>query len=82
MEVDGMIVFFNEAECNLDMEEPDDLEVKPARKPKTKGKREEDIKGLDIIRVDHYMTDDELVSEFGENSWKQLLEHIKKAKRS
>ena len=34
MEVDGMIVFFNEAEaeCNLDMEEPDDLEIKPARK--------------------------------------------------
>lgn len=80
MEVDGMIVFFNEAEaeCNLDMEEPDDLEVKPTRKPKTKGKREEDIKGLDTIRVDHYMTDDELISEFGENGWKQLPDAISK----
>ena len=80
MEVDGMIVFFNEAEaeCNLDMEEPDDLEVKPTRKQKTKGKREEDIKGLDTIRVDHYMTDDELISEFGENGWKQMPDAISK----
>ena len=80
MEVDGMIVFFNEAEaeCNLDMAEPDDLEIKPARKPKTKGKREEDIKELDTIRIDHYMTDDELISEFGENGWKQLPDAISK----
>lgn len=80
IEVDGNIVFFNEAEaeCNLDMEEPDDLEVKPTRKARTKGKREEDIKGLDTVRIDHYMTDDELISEFGENGWKQLPDAISK----
>ena len=71
MEVDGVIVFFNEAEaeCNLDMEEPDDLEIKHTRKPKTKGKCEQDIKGLDTIRIDHYMTEEELISEFGVNGW-------------
>ena len=80
MEVDGVIVFFNEAEaeCNLDMEEPDDLEIKHTRKPKTKGKREQDIKGLDIIRIDHYMTEEELISEFGVNGWKQLPDTISK----
>lgn len=41
MEVDGTIVFFNEAEAisDLDAEEPDTLENKPARKPKTVGKK-------------------------------------------
>ena len=41
MEVDGTIVFFNEAEAvsDLDAEEPDTLESKPARKPKSVGKK-------------------------------------------
>lgn len=78
MEVDGNIVFFNEAEaeCNLDLEEPEDLEVKPARGIKSKGKREQDMSGLPVIRIDHYMTEDELASEFGENGWKQLPDAI------
>lgn len=78
MEVDGNIVFFNEAEaeCNLDLEEPEDLEVKPARGIKTKGKREQDMSGLPVIRIDHYMTEDELTSEFGKNGWKQLPDAI------
>ena len=48
MEVDGTIVFFNEAEAvsDLDAEEPDTLESKPVRKPKTVGKKDADIKGL------------------------------------
>ena len=47
----------------------DDLEIKHTRKPKTKGKCEQDIKGLDTIRIDHYMTEEELISEFGVNGW-------------
>lgn len=41
MEVDGTIVFFNEAAAvsDLDAEEPDTLESKLARKPKTVGKK-------------------------------------------
>ena len=41
MEVDGTIVFFNEAEavCDLDAPEPDDLELKAPKKKKQPGKK-------------------------------------------
>lgn len=80
MEVDGTIVFFNEAEAisDLDAEEPDTLENKPARKPKTVGKKEADIKDLPVNIINHYLTDEELVTEFGENGWKQLPDAISK----
>lgn len=56
MEVDGTIVFFNEAEavCDLSAPEPDDLEQKTVRK-KQSGKREADISGLPRQRIDHYL---------------------------
>lgn len=78
MEVDGNIVFFNEAEavCDLDAEEPEDLAV--PKKKKAKGKRDADMKDLPTKRVDHYMTNEELVREFGENGWKQLPDVITK----
>lgn len=83
MEVDGTIVFFNEAEAvsDLDAEEPDTLESKPARKPKTVGKKEADIKGLPVNVINHYMTEEELTAEFGENGWKQLPDAISKRYR-
>ena len=41
MEVDGTIVFFNEAEavCDLDAPEPDDLELKAPKKKNSQGKK-------------------------------------------
>ena len=41
-EVDGTIVFFNEAEavCNLNEAEPEDLELKSPKQPKRKGKKQ------------------------------------------
>ena len=41
MEVDGTIVFFNEAEavCDLDAPEPEDLELKAPKKKKQPGKK-------------------------------------------
>ena len=83
MEVDGTIVFFNEAEAvsDLDAEEPDTLESKPDRKPKTVGKKEADIKGLPVNVINHYMTEEELTAEFGENGWKQLPDAISKRYR-
>lgn len=80
MEVDGTIVFFNEAEAvsDLDAEEPDTLESKLARKSKTVGKKEADIKGLPVNVINHYMTEEELTAEFGENGWKQLPDAISK----
>ena len=83
MEVDGTIVFFNEAEAvsDLDAEEPDTLESKPVRKPKTVGKKDADIKGLPVNVINHYMTEEELTEEFGENGWKQLPDAISKRYR-
>ena len=83
MEVDGTIVFFNEAEAvsDLDAEEPDTLENKPARKAKVVGKKDADIKDLPVNIINHYLTDEELVAEFGENGWKQLPDAISKRYR-
>ncbi len=67
MEIDGTIVFFNEAEAvsDLDAEEPETLEPKPARKPKSVGKKDADLSGLPVNIITHYMTEEELVAEFG-----------------
>lgn len=83
MEVDGTIVFFNEAEAvsELDAEEPDTLESKLVRKPKAVGKKDADIKGLPVNVINHYMTEEELAEEFGENGWKQLPDAISKRYR-
>lgn len=72
MEVDGTIVFFNEAEavCDLEAPEPEDLTFKPERKKKQTGKKAADISGLTVQRIDHYLSDAELKEEFGENGWK------------
>ena len=80
MEIDGTIVFFNEAEAvsDLDAEEPETLESKPARKPKSVGKKDADLSGLPVNIITHYMTEEELVAEFGENGWKQLPDAISK----
>ena len=78
MEVDGTIVFFNEAEavCGLDAPEPDDLELKAPKKKKQPGKKAADIAGLTVKRIDHYLKEEELTAEFGENGWKQLPDAI------
>lgn len=80
MEVDGKIVFFNEAEavCNLEAAEPDDLEMKPAKSKKQTGKKDKDISGLTVHVVSHYMSEEELIAEFGEKGWKQLPDAISK----
>ena len=79
MEVNGTIVFFNEAEavCDLSADEPEDLEPKPRGK-KTSGKKGADMSGLPVNRINHYMTENELIAEFGENGWKQLPDAISK----
>ncbi len=80
MEVDGTIVFFNEAEAvgDLSAEEPQDLEPGPLKTKKSSGKKESDISGLPVNRIEHYLTEDELVAEFGANGWKRLPDAITK----
>jgi transposase len=77
-EVDGNIVFFNEAEATADPNEPepDTLETAHRRGKKKVGKKEQDLKGLPVNRIDHYMSVEELTAEFGANGWKQLPDAI------
>ena len=83
MEVDGKIVFFNEAEavCDLTAPEPDDLEIRASKKKKQTGKKNEDLSGIPVQRIDHYMTEGELTAEFGEKGWKQLPDAISRCYR-
>ena len=83
MEVDGEIVFFNEAEavCGLDAPEPDSLEPQQPKKKKQAGKREADLAVLPVRRIDHYLSEKELAAEFGEKGWKQLPDAISRCYR-
>ena len=82
-EVDGTIVFFNEAEavCDLNAAEPEDLELKSPKQPKRKGKKEADLSGLPVRQIDHYLSEEELEAEFGVNGWKQLPDAISRKYR-
>ena len=77
-EVDGTIIFFNEAEavCDLNAAEPDALELKSPKQPKRKGKKEADLSGLPVRRIDHYLSEEELEAEFGVRGWTQLPDAI------
>ena len=75
MEVDGNIVFFNEAEAVAALDESEEEPVKKRGK-KTKGKRIADIRNLPVIPVEHKMTEDELIAEFGEDGWYQLEDEV------
>ena len=72
LEMDGTIVFFYEAEavCDLSATEPANLELKSQKQPKCKGKEEADLSGLPVRRIDHYLSESELETGFGVNSWK------------
>lgn len=80
MEIDGKIAFFNEAEAVCDLEPFEEEDVTPRRK-KTIGKKEQDMSGLPINRIDHYLLESELNAEFGENGWKQLPDEVSKRYR-
>lgn len=83
MEVDGTIIFFNEAEAVYDPEvpEPELLEEPVPHSVKKKGKKDQDLSGLPTERIDHYMTEEELIAEFGRNGWKQLPDAISRRYR-
>ena len=83
MEVDGTIIFFNEAEAVYDpaVPEPELLEKPVPHSAKKKGKKDQDLSGLPTERIDHYMTEEELIAEFGRNGWKQLPDAISRRYR-
>lgn len=81
MEIDGKIAFFNEAEAVCDLEPSDDEDKTLPHRKKTTGKKELDMSGLPVNRVDHYLSESELEAEFGEKGWKQLPDEISKRYR-
>ena len=76
MEVDGNIIFFNEAEAIAALSEYDEDEPAKARSKKTKGKRAADLQNLPVIPVEHMMTEEELSEEFGKDGWYQLEDEV------
>ena len=76
MEVDGEIVFFNEAEAVASLSESNEEELPRKRPKKTKGKRAQNIKELPVVTVSHMMSEEELTAEFGEDGWYQLEDEI------
>ena len=76
-------MFFNEAEavCDLDAQKPDSLEPQQPKKKKQAGKREADLAGLPVRRIDHYLSEKELAAEFGEKGWKQFPDAISRCYR-
>ncbi len=77
-EEDGNVALFNEAEsiADLSIPEPETLEFKPKRRKKRTGKKQEDLSDLPTEIIPHYLSEEELTGEFGENGWNQLPDAI------
>ena len=76
VEPNGEIGYFNEAEAVAAATEFDEEEPVKRRGKKVQGKRAADISNLPVVQIDHMMTEDELVTEFGEDGWRQLPDEI------
>ena len=76
IEVDGKIVFFNEAEAVAAITEYDEAEPIKPRPKKTKGKRASLIQNLPVVPFSHMMSEEELIAEFGEDGWYQLEDEV------
>ena len=75
-DVNGELVMFNEAEAlaYLDKnEEETDSKKHPVKK---KGKREAELSGLPVIKMEHYLNEEELQARFGKNRRKPLPDEI------
>lgn len=82
-DIAGQLSFFNEAEANYneDAAEPSIEETvaattKPARKPKQKGQREEDLKDFPQEEIEHDIPMQELNDSFGEGNWKSMPDEV------
>ena len=60
----------------LMQQSPEDLELKPSKQAKRRGKKEADLSGLPVRRIDYYLSEEELEAEFGAKGWKQLPDAI------
>ena len=77
MEVDGKIVFFNEAEAVAEEEAGEAAETVTRQKlKKRQGKREEDLSGLPVVVIEHSIPEEELEERFGKDGFKQLPDEV------
>lgn len=75
---DGEIIF-NEAEAIAEeFYDEDEPELVTTTRKKSKGKKEEDIKGLPVEQISHEMSEEELHAFFGDESWKRLPDEVYK----
>lgn len=82
-EIAGQISLFNEAEACYDeqnaepaIDEVVDIALKPARKPKKKGQREEDLKGFPQEEIPHDVSAEKLDALFGKGNYKSMPDEI------
>ena len=80
-EIDGTIVFFNEAEAIVDEEAAQDEKTAKTKVPRPRGKRERDLKDLPVEIIAHTMPEEQLVELFGENGWKRLPDESSRRQR-
>lgn len=78
-EIAGQLSFFNEAEGNFDENVPEPTieetvasAMKPLRKQKKKGQREEDLKDFPQEEIFHDVPAEELDDAFGRGNWKSM----------
>ena len=82
-EITGQLSFFNEAEafCDGQADEPSmgnvvETVIKPARKPKKKGQREENLKDFPQEVIPHDVSKEELDALFGEGNYKSMPDEV------
>ena len=82
-EIAGQLTLFNEAEACYDeqytepaIDEVVDIALKPARKPKKKGQREEDLKDFPQEEIPHDVSAEKLDALFGEGNYKSMPDEI------
>ena len=82
-EIAGQLSLFNEAEAYFDEQSPEPAieevvgeSLKPARKPKNRGQREEDLKDLPQEEIPHDVPTERLNALFGEGNYKSMPDEI------
>lgn len=76
VEVDGKIIFFNEAEAVAAITTYDEEEPVKVKSKKVRGKRVMLTSNLPIIEVQHMLTTEQLEEEFGKDGWYQLDDEV------
>ena len=82
-EIAGQLSFFNEAEANCVEDAPEPtieeticLELKPVRRSKKKGQKEEDLKAFPQEEIPHDVPEEELIKTFGESNYKSMPDEV------